>query len=109
MRHAPAPLRVNPARDAALGRGYVSARLHAAFAADGWAVHTPPKLGAADPPPWDKKIYARRPHVENLFSTLKNWSRIALRRDKTCQSWTGFAHLIASVINCRVAESSHRP
>ena len=47
-----------PARDAALDRGYVSARLRAAFAADGCAVHTPPKLGMVDPPFWDKAIYA---------------------------------------------------
>ena len=47
-----------PARDAALDRGYVSARPRAAFAADGCAVHTPPKLGMVDPPPWDRAIYA---------------------------------------------------
>ena len=47
-----------PARDAALDRGYGSARLRAAFAADGCAVHTPPKLGMTDPPPWDRAIYA---------------------------------------------------
>ena len=86
-----------PARDAALDRGYVSARLRAAFAADGCAVHTPPKLGMVDPPPWDRAIYARRHHVKNLFSKLKDWGRIALRRDKTRRSWMGFAHLIASV------------
>ena len=98
-----------PARDAALDRGYVSARLRAAFAVDGCAVHTPPKLGMVDPPLWDKKLHARRHHVENLFSKLKGWSRIALRRDKTRQSWMGFAHLAATVINFRVAEFSHRP
>lgn len=69
----------------------------------------PPKLGMVDPPPWDKATYARRHHVENLFSRLKDWGRIALRRGKTWRSWMGFAHLIASVINFRVAGSSHRP
>ncbi len=98
-----------PARDAALDRGYVSAKLRAALAADGCTVHTPPKLGMADPPPWDKAIYARRHQVETLFSKLKGWSRIALRRDKTRQSWMGFAHLAAAVINLRVEKFSHRP
>ena len=81
----------------------------AAFAADGCAVHTPPKLGMVDPPPRDETICARRRHVENLSSKLKDWSRIALRRDKTRPSWMGFAHLIASVVNFRAAKFSHRP
>ena len=67
LRHAPALVssRKSPcgfagiaARDAALDRGYVSARPCAAFAAHGCAVHTPPRLGRADPPPWDRTIYA---------------------------------------------------
>ena len=109
LRHAPALVSGIPARDAALDRGYVSAKLRAALAAEGCTVHTPPKLGKADPPPWDKTIYARRHHVENLFSKLKDWGRIALRRDKTRRSWMGFAHLAAAVINLHVAKFSHRP
>jgi transposase len=98
-----------PARDAALDRGYVSAALRAAFAAQGCAVHTPPKRGMADPPPWDKAIYARRHLIENRFSSLKDWARIALRRDKTRRSWMGFAHLAATILNLRSAQSGHRP
>ena len=81
----------------------------AALAAEGCAVHTPPKLGMVDPPPWNKVIYARRYHVENLFSKLKDWSRIALRRDETRRSWMAFAHLAAAVINLRVAKFDHKP
>ena len=87
----------------------MSARPRAAFAPDGCAVHPPPKLDMIDPPPWDRAIYARRHPVENLFSKLKDWGRIALRRDKTPRSWMGFAHLTATLINLRVAEFSHRP
>ena len=47
-----------PAPDAALDCGYVSARLRAAFAADGCAVRAPPKLGMADPPTWNKTTSA---------------------------------------------------
>ena len=54
-------------------------------------------------------LYARRHHVENLFSRLKDFARIALRRDKTRRSWMGFAHLAATLINLRIAESGHRP
>ena len=62
-----------------------------------------------DPPAGDPVLYARRHHVENLFSRLKDFARIALRRDKTRRSWMGFAHLAATMINLRIAESSHRP
>jgi transposase len=109
LRYATALASDIPACDAALDRGYVSATLRAAFAANGCTVHTPPKRGMVDPPEWDPKLYARRHHVENLFSRLKDWARIALRRDKTRRSWIGFAHLAATMINLHIAEFSHRP
>jgi transposase len=62
-----------------------------------------------DPPAWDPELYARRHQVENLFSSLKDWARIALRRDKTRRSWMGFAHLAATMINLHIADSGHRP
>lgn len=83
LRYATALAYGIPARNAALDRGYVSAKLRAAFTASGCAVHTPPKWGMIDPPAWDPTLYAKRHHVENLFSRLKDWVRIALRRDKT--------------------------
>jgi transposase len=109
LRYAAALASGLPACDAALDRGHVSAPLRAAFAAEGCAVHTPPKRGMVDPPQWDRTLYARRHKVENLFSSLKDWGRIALRRDKTRRSWMGFAHLAAAIINLRIAEFSHRP
>lgn len=42
-----------------------------------------------------------------LLCRLKDWARIALRRDKTRRSWMGFAHLAAAMINLRLAEFSH--
>jgi transposase len=108
LRHAVALASGIPAADAALDRGYVSAALRAAFAAEGCAVHIPPKRGMVDPPEWDPAPYARRHKVENLFSRLKDRARIALRRDKTRRSWMGFAHLAATIINLRIAGFSHR-
>lgn len=109
LRYAPALASGIPACNAALDRGYVSAKLRAAFTAAGCAVHTPPKRGMIDPPAWNPTLYAKRHHVENLFSRLKDWVRIALRRDKTRRSWMGFAYLAATMINLRIATSSHRP
>ena len=108
LRYATALASGLPACDAALDRGYVSAALRAAFAADGCTVHTPPKQGMVDPPACNPALYGRRHHVENLFSRMKDWARIALRRDKTRRSWMGFAHLAAAMTNLRLAKFSHR-
>jgi transposase len=101
LRYATALASGIPACDATLDRGYVSASLRTAFAAAGYTVHTPPA--------WDPVLYARRHHVENLFSRLKDFARIALRRDKARRSWMGFAHLATTMINLRIAESGPRP
>jgi transposase len=108
LRYATALASGLPACDAALDRGYVSAALRAAFAAEGCTVHTPPKRGMIDPPDWDPTLCARRHPVENLFSSLKDWVRLAFRRDKTRRSWTGFAYLAATIINLRIPVSGHR-
>ena len=107
LRYARALLADVPATEAALDRGYTSAKLRADLAAQGCAVHTPPKKGMLNPPPWNKAIYAKRYHVENMFLRLKDCVRIAFRRDKTRLSWMGFAHLAAAMINLRLAEFSH--
>jgi hypothetical protein len=60
-----------------------------------------------DPPKWDPRLYPRRDH-ENLFSRLKDWARIALRRDKTRRSWIGVA-ISPTMNNLCIAASSHRP
>jgi transposase len=108
LRYARALMADIPATDAALDRGYVSAKLRADLAALGCTVHIPPKQGMGNPPPWNKAIYARRHHIENVFSRLKDSARIALRRDKTRHSWMGFAHLAATMINLRLEKFSHR-
>jgi transposase len=50
LRHARALIADIPAKDAALDRGYVSAKLRADLAAQGCTVHTPPKKGMLNPP-----------------------------------------------------------
>jgi hypothetical protein len=55
------------------------------------------------------KLYAGRHHVEDLFASIKDWTRITLRRNKTRRSWMGFAHLAAIMITLRIAEANCRP
>ncbi|MBV8852834.1 MAG: IS5 family transposase [Sinobacteraceae bacterium] len=107
LRYARALIAALPATDAALDRGYVSAKLHADLARQGCTVHTPPQKDMRNPPPWDKAIYARRHRIETMFSRFKDCARVALRRDKTRRSWMGFVHLAATRINLRLAEFSH--
>lgn len=108
LRHARALLADLPARDAVFDRGYVSAKLRCDLAAQGCTAHTLPKKGMVDPPAWDTRLYARRHLVENAFCRLKDYARLALRRDKTHRSFLGFAHLAATVINLRLENFSHR-
>ena len=45
--------------------------------------------------PVDPDIYALRNMVERCFNKLKNARRLAIRYDKTADSYLGFIHLIS--------------
>ena len=49
----------------------------------------------------DKEIYKWRHLIENFFCKLKEFKRIALRSDKTDDSFRAMIHLGAAVINSR--------
>ena len=49
----------------------------------------------------DQEIYKWRHLIENFFCKLKDFKRIALRADKTDQSFSAMIHLAATVINSR--------
>ncbi len=49
----------------------------------------------------DRDIYKWRRLIENFFCKLKDYKRIALRSDKTDQSFTAMIHLAAAVTNSR--------
>ena len=46
-------------------------------------------------------MYKWRHLIENFFGKLKEFKRIALRADKTDQSFAAMIHLAAAVINSR--------
>lgn len=52
-------------------------------------------------PAIDREIYQRRHLIENFFAKLKEFKRIALRSDKTDQSFSAMIHLAAAVIGSR--------
>jgi transposase len=49
----------------------------------------------------DGEMYKWRHLIENFFCKLKEFKRIALRADKTDQSFAAMIHLAAAVINSR--------
>ncbi|MBB4479435.1 transposase [Rhizobium etli] len=55
----------------------------------------------AKPLPFDAEMYKWRHLIENFFCKLKEVKRIAMRADKTDQSFNAIIHLAAAVINSR--------
>ena len=55
----------------------------------------------ASPLPIDLNIYKWRHLIENFFCKLKEFKRIAMRSDKTDQSFSAMIHLAAAVIHSR--------
>jgi transposase len=49
----------------------------------------------------DEEMYKWRHLIENFFCKLKEFKRIAMRSDKTDQSFAAMIHLAAAVINSR--------
>lgn len=49
----------------------------------------------------DEEMYKWRHIIENFFGKLKEFKRIAMRADKTDQSFSSMIHLAAVVINSR--------
>ena len=49
----------------------------------------------------DEEMYKWRHLIENFFCKLKDFKRIALRADKTDQSFSAMIHLAATVISSR--------
>ena len=59
------------------------------------------RTGRARPLRLDHELYKWRHLIENFFCKLKEFKRIAMRADKTDQSFTAMIHLAAAVINSR--------
>ena len=51
--------------------------------------------------PFDSETYKWRHLIENFFCKLKEFKRVALRSDKTDQSFASMTYLAAGVVNSR--------
>ncbi len=52
----------------------------------------------ATPRPFDRQLYKARHLIENLFSKLKQFRRVATRYDKHIQNYLGFVKIAAIAI-----------
>lgn len=55
----------------------------------------------SSPLPLDKELYKWRHLIENFFVKLKEFKRIAMRADKTDESFKAMIYLVAALINSR--------
>jgi transposase len=55
----------------------------------------------ASPLPLDTDLYKWRHLIENFFCKLKDFKRIAMRSDKTDQSFSAIIYLCSALINSR--------
>ena len=58
----------------------------------------PRRKTTATPRPFDRHLYKARHLIENLFSKLKQFRRVATRYDKHIQNYLGFVQIAAIAI-----------
>ena len=61
----------------------------------------PPKSNREIQRHYDKEAYKARHLIENFFCKLKEFKRIAMRSDKTDQSFAAMIYIASAVINSR--------
>ena len=59
------------------------------------------RKGRKNPATHDEEKYKWRHLVENYFQKLKEFKRIAMRSDKTDESFTAMIYIAAAIINAR--------
>ena len=62
----------------------------------------PSKRNRKAPIPHDQARYRTRHRIENLFGRVKDYTRFALRKDKTSRSYAGFVSLAFALINVQL-------
>ena len=78
--------------------GYDSDEYRAALLAKGIVACIPPRANRKYPATYDKTQYKQRHKVENMFSRLKDWRRIATRYDRNPEVYMAAITIAAIVI-----------
>ena len=87
-----------PARELIGERGYDSRWFRTSLAARGIAPCIPSTRSRSTPLTYDKILYRQRHHIENAFSRIKDWRRIASRYDRCAQTFFSAICIAAPVI-----------
>ncbi len=66
-------------------QGYDSDKIRKILAQQGITPCIPPRRCHKKPVHYSKRLYRKRHKIENLFSRLKDWRRIAIRYDRCTQ------------------------
>ncbi|EFG83136.1 hypothetical protein GHA01_29270 [Novacetimonas hansenii] len=72
-----------------------------ALHAQGACVVIPQRKNRLDRRPFDAALFKARHLIENFFCKLKEFKRIAMRREKTDRSFAAMIYLTAAIINSR--------
>lgn len=75
------------ARELLADRGYDSDRFRATLKCRGITPCIPPVKGRRVALPYDKLLYRQRHRIENAFSRLKDWRRVATRYDRCAHTF----------------------
>lgn len=79
-------------------RGYDADWFRAALKSKGMKPCIPPKKNRRVQYRYDKNLYKQRHKVENMFSHLKDWRRIAMRYDRCAHTFFSAICIAAAVI-----------
>ena len=79
-------------------KGYDSDEYRAALKAKGITACIPPRKRRKTPATYCKTQYKQRHKVENMFGSLKDWRRIAMRYDRNADIFMAAITLAAIVI-----------
>jgi len=86
-----------PAATLIADRGYDSRWFRQALTTRGIEPCIPSSKSRKVPFPYDKTLYRQRHRVENLFSRLKDWRRIATRYDRCAHTFFSAICIAAAV------------
>lgn len=79
-------------------RGYDADWFRTALARKGFTACIPPRRHRNKPCSYDKTLYKQRHKIENMFSHLKDWRRIAMRYDRCAHTFFSAICIAAAVI-----------
>ncbi|GBR04100.1 hypothetical protein AOE01nite_14830 [Acetobacter oeni] len=80
------------------GRRYDSNKTKLSLAEQNITACIPPKKNRKSKLAYNRHLYKKRHHIENMFAKLKDWRRVAIRYDRCAHTFMAAIHIAASFI-----------